>query len=289
MGKYVIMTDSSCDLSEEYIKEHGLDVLNLLYNMDGTIYGEDKTMDIKEFYAKMRNGSMPTTMAVNPEEVADAMRRHLEQGEDILYIAFSSGLSASCQNAVLGANDVRDDFPDRKIIVVDSLCASMGQGLFVHYALKRQAEGMSLEENAKWLEDHKLNICHQFTVDDLHHLHRGGRVSKATAILGTMINVKPVLHVDDEGKLVSLYNVRGRKKSLQALVTNMEKTIGGFENENEDIFISHGDCMDDVLYLEKLIEEKFGKKNFYVNYVGAVIGAHSGPGTMALFYLGNKR
>ena len=289
MGKYVIMTDSSCDLSEEYIKEHGLDVLNLLYNMDGTIYGEDKTMDIKEFYAKMRGGSMPTTMAVNPEDVANAMRRHLEQGKDILYIAFSSGLSASCQNAVLGANDVRDEFPDRKIIVVDSLCASMGQGLFVHYALKRQAEGMSLEENARWLEEHKLNICHQFTVDDLHHLHRGGRVSKATAILGTMINVKPVLHVDDEGKLISLYNVRGRKKSLQALVSNMEKTIGGFENENDDIFISHGDCMDDVLYLEKLIEEKFGKKNFYVNYVGAVIGAHSGPGTMALFYLGNKR
>ena len=289
MGKYVIMTDSSCDLSEEYIKEHGLDVLNLLYKMDGTIYGEDKTMDIKEFYAKMRGGSMPTTMAVNPEDVANAMRRHLEQGEDILYIAFSSGLSASCQNAVLGANDVRDEFPDRKIIVVDSLCASMGQGLFVHYALKRQAEGMSLEENVRWLEEHKLNICHQFTVDDLHHLHRGGRVSKATAILGTMINVKPVLHVDDEGKLISLYNVRGRKKSLQALVSNMEKTIGGFENENDDIFISHGDCMDDVLYLEKLIEEKFGKKNFYVNYVGAVIGAHSGPGTMALFYLGNKR
>ena len=289
MGKYVIMTDSSCDLSEEYIKEHGLDVLNLLYNMDGTIYGEDKTMDIKEFYAKMRGGSMPTTMAVNPEDVANAMRRHLEQGEDILYIAFSSGLSASCQNAVLGANDVRDEFPDRKIIVVDSLCASMGQGLFVHYALKRQAEGMSLEENVRWLEEHKLNICHQFTVDDLHHLHRGGRVSKATAILGTMINVKPVLHVDDEGKLISLYNVRGRKKSLQALVSNMEKTIGGFENENDDIFISHGDCMDDVLYLEKLIEEKFGKKNFYVNYVGAVIGAHSGPGPMALFYLGNKR
>ena len=289
MGKYVIMTDSSCDLSEEYIKEHGLDVLNLLYNMDGTIYGEDKTMDIKEFYAKMRGGSMPTTMAVNPEDVANAMRRHLEQGEDILYVAFSSGLSASCQNAVLGANDVRDEFPDRKIIVVDSLCASMGQGLFVHYALKRQAEGMSLEENVRWLEEHKRNICHQFTVDDLHHLHRGGRVSKATAILGTMINVKPVLHVDDEGKLISLYNVRGRKKSLQALVSNMEKTIGGFENENDDIFISHGDCMDDVLYLEKLIEEKFGKKNFYVNYVGAVIGAHSGPGTMALFYLGNKR
>ena len=289
MSEYVIMTDSSCDLPEEYIKEHDLDVLNLLYNMEGTIYGGEKTMDIKEFYAKMRAGSMPTTMAVNPEEVAEALRKRLKEGKDVLYIAFSSGLSASCQNAVLAAGDVREEFPDRKIVVVDSLCASMGQGLFVHYALKRRAEGMSLEENAKWLEDHKLNLCHQFTVDDLHHLHRGGRVSKATAILGTMINVKPVLHVDNEGKLVSLYNVRGRKKSIQALVNNMEKALAGFEKENDDIFISHGDCMDDVLYLEKLIEERFGPKNFYVNHVGAVIGAHSGPGTMALFHLGNKR
>ena len=289
MSEYVIMTDSSCDLPEDYIKEHGLDVLSLLYNLEGTIYGADNQLDIKDFYARMRAGSMPTTMAVNPEDVAAAMRKHLAEGKDVLYIAFSSGLSASCQNSIIAANDVKEEFPDRKVFVVDSLCASMGQGLFVHYALKKQAEGLSLEENVKWLEDHKLNICHQFTVDDLHHLHRGGRVSRTTAILGTLINVKPVLHVDNEGKLVSLYNVRGRKKAIQALMNNMEKTMGEFKDKNDDIFISHGDCMDDVLYLEKLIEERFGKKNFYCNYVGAVIGAHSGPGTLALFYLGSER
>lgn len=289
MSEYVIMTDSSCDLPKEYIEGHGLEVLSLFYNLDGTIYGGDNQLDIKEFYGKMRAGSMPTTMAANPEDIEAAMRRHLEAGKDILYIAFSSGLSASCQNAVLAGNDLREEFADRKIIVIDSLCASMGQGLFVHRALKLKAEGKSIEETAGWLEEHKLNICHQFTVDDLHHLHRGGRVSKTTAVLGTLINVKPVLHVDDEGKLVSLYNVRGRKKSLQALVNNMEKAIVGFEDDNEDIFISHGDCIEDAKYVAKLIEERFGPKNFYYSYVGAVIGAHSGPGTMALFHLGNKR
>ena len=289
MDKYVIMTDSACDLPEEYIKSHNLDVLNLMYNLEGTLYGGENQLEIKDFYNRMRAGSMPTTMAVNPEEVKTAMRRHLEQDEDVLYLAFSSGLSASCQNACLAAEDMREECPGRKITVIDSLCASMGQGLFVHRALKLQEQGKSMEETAEWLESHKLNICHQFTVDDLYHLHRGGRVSKTTAVLGTLINVKPVLHVDDEGKLVSLYNVRGRKKSLQALVTNMEKTIGGFEDDNEDIFISHGDCIEDAQYVAKLVEEKFGPKNFYYSYVSAVIGAHSGPGTMALFYLGNKR
>ena len=289
MSDYVIMTDSSCDLPKDYIVEHGLDVLDLFYNLDGVIYDGDNQMEIGEFYKKMREGSMPTTMAVNPEDVAAAMKKHLEEGKDILFIGFSSGLSASCQNERIAAEEMREVFPDRKIVVVDSLCASMGQGLLVHRALKLQAEGKSLEENEKWLEEHKLNLCHQFTVDDLHHLHRGGRVSKATAVLGTLINVKPVLHVDDEGKLVSLCNVRGRKKSIQALVANMEKTIGGFEDDNEDIFISHGDCLEDAKYLAKLIEEKFGPKNFTYSYVGAVIGSHSGPGTLALFYLGNKR
>ncbi len=289
MSEYVIMTDSASDLPEEYIKEHNLDVLNLFYNLEGTIYGGEHLLSIQDFYQKMRAGSMPTTMAVNPEDAGNAMRRHLEAGKDILYLAFSSGLSASYQNAVIAANDLKEEFPDRKIIVIDSLCASMGEGLFVHKALKLRDAGKSLEEAAKWLEDHKLNVCHQFTVDDLHHLHRGGRVSKTTAVLGTLINVKPVLHVDNEGKLVSLCNVRGRKKSLQALVSNMEKTIKGFEDENEDIFISHGDCLEDAKYVAELIEEKFGPKKFYISYVSAVIGAHSGPGTMALFYMGNKR
>ncbi len=289
MNDYVIMTDSSCDLPEEYIEEKKLDVLNLFYNLDGVIYGGDKKLPIGEFYDKMRNGSMPTTMAVNPEDASTAMKRHLEAGQDILFIGFSSGLSGSCQNEMLAAGEMREAYPDRKIVVVDSLCASMGQGLFVHYALKRQAEGMSLEENARWLEDHKLNLCHQFTVDDLNHLHRGGRVSKTAAVLGTLINVKPVLHVDNEGKLIPLRNVRGRKKSLQALVENMAQTITGFEEENEEIFISHGDCIEDARYVAKLVEERFGPKTFYFSYVGAVIGAHSGPGTVALFYLGCER
>lgn len=289
MSDYVIMTDSSCDLPEDYIKEKKLDVLNLFYNLDGEIYGGDKNLPIGEFYSRMRNGSMPTTMAVNPEEAAAAMKKHLDAGEDILFIGFSSGLSGSCQNEMMAAKELKEEYPGRRIVVVDSLCASMGQGLFVHYALKRQAEGMSLTENVKWLEEHKQNLCHQFTVDDLNHLHRGGRVSKATAVLGTIINVKPVLHVDKEGKLISLRNVRGRKKALQALVENMEQTIKGFEKENQDIFISHGDCIEDAKYVAKLVEEKFGPKNFYFSYVGAVIGAHSGPGTVALFYLGSER
>lgn len=289
MSEYVIMTDSSCDLPKEYIEEHNLDVLSLVYNLDGKLYDAENQLDIKDFYQKMRSGGMPTTMAVNPEDVAAAMRKHLEKDEDVLYIAFSSGLSASCQNAMLAANDLKEEFGDRKIIVVDSLCASMGQGLLVHRALKLKAAGKDIDEVAEWLETHKLNLCHQFTVDDLFHLHRGGRVSKTTAVLGTLINVKPVLHVDDEGKLISLYNVRGRKKSLQALVNNMEKAIAGYEDDNEDIFISHGDCIEDAQYVAKLIEERFGPKNFYYSYVGAVIGAHSGPGTMALFHFGNKR
>lgn len=289
MSDYVIMTDSSCDLPEEYNKEKNLDVLNLFYNLDGVVYGEDKKLPIGEFYDKMRNGSMPTTMAVNPEDVAAAMKKHLEEGLDILFIGFSSGLSGSCQNEMLAAGELAGAYPDRKIVVVDSLCASMGQGLFVHYALKRKAEGMSLMENVRWLEDHKLNLCHQFTVDDLNHLHRGGRVSKTAAVLGTLINVKPVLHVDNEGRLIPLRNVRGRKKSLQALVENMAQTIKGFEKENDEIFISHGDCIEDAKYVAKLVEERFGPKTFYFSHVGAVIGAHSGPGTVALFYLGCER
>ncbi|MCI8465773.1 MAG: DegV family protein [Lachnospiraceae bacterium] len=289
MSDYVIMTDSSCDLPEDYIKEKKLDVLNLFYNLDGVIYGGDKNLEIGEFYNRMRNGSMPTTMAVNPEDAATAMKKHLDAGKDILFIGFSSGLSGSCQNEMLAAKELKEEYPDRKIVVVDSLCASMGQGLFVHRALKLQESGTSLEENARWLEEHKLNICHQFTVDDLNHLHRGGRVSKTAAVLGTLINVKPVLHVDDEGKLIPLRNVRGRKKSLQALVENMSQTIQGFEKDNDEIFISHGDCLEDAKYVAKLIEEQFGPKKFYYSHVGAVIGAHSGPGTVALFYLGCKR
>lgn len=287
MTEYIILTDSACDLPEEYIKEHDLKTISLVYNLDGVLYGSENQLDIKAFYDKMREGCMPTTMAVNPQEASDAMKEYLDQGKDILYIAFSSGLSGSCQNAMLAAADLRESYPERKIYVVDSLCASMGQGLLVHKALMLKENGKTIDENRDWLEANKLHLCHQFTVNDLNHLHRGGRVSKTTAVLGTLINVKPVLHVNDEGKLISLSNVRGRKKSLQTLVANMEKTMGDYENE--EIFISHGDCIEDALYVQKLIEEKFGKKKFLFSYVSAVIGSHTGPGVLALFYMGDKR
>lgn len=287
MTEYIILTDSACDLPEEYVKEHDLKTIDLVYNLDGVLYGGENQLDIKAFYDKMREGCMPTTMAVNPQEAADAMREYLDQGKDVLYIAFSSGLSGSCQNAMLAAADLRESYPERKIYVVDSLCASMGQGLLVHKSIMLKEKGKTIDENRDWLEANKLHLCHQFTVNDLNHLHRGGRVSKTTAVLGTLINVKPVLHVNDEGKLISLSNVRGRKKSLQTLVANMEKTMGDYENE--EIFISHGDCIEDALYVQKLIEEKFGKKKFLFSYVSAVIGSHTGPGVLALFYMGDKR
>lgn len=232
---------------------------------------------------------MPTTSQVNPEEAKEELREFLEDGKDIIHIAFSSGLSGSYNSARIAAEELREEMPDRKITVIDSLCASLGEGLLVHKALQLKAQGMEYEELVKWLEDHKLNVVHNFTVDDLFHLYRGGRVSKAAAVLGTMIHLKPVLHVDSEGHLIPVAKVRGRKKSLAALVENMEKQIGSYRDKNDIVFISHGDCIEDADYVKSLIEEKFGIQAFLINPVGPTIGAHSGPGTLALFYMGDVR
>lgn len=242
-----------------------------------------------EFYNRMRNGSMPTTSQVNPEQARKAFTACLEQGRDVLYIAFSSGLSGTYNSGKLAAEELKEEgrFPERKLVVLDSLSASLGEGLLVHKAVQMKESGSSLEEVADWVEKHKLELCHNFTVDDLFHLHRGGRVSKATAILGTMINIKPILHVDDEGHLIAIGKVRGRKKSLTALVDRMGEQIQGFENPV--VFISHGDCLEDAKYVEKLVRERFGVENFIINHVGPTIGAHSGPGTIALFFMGNPR
>ncbi len=291
MNPYVIMTDTTADLPESYIREHELSILSLKYMMDGETYDREHPLQVEDFYIKMRAGSMPTTSQVNPEEARSTIYAHLEKGFDVLYIAFSSGLSGTYNSGKIAAQEIREDglFPERKIVVVDSLCASLGEGLLVHQAVKQKEAGKSLEEVADWLEKNKLHICHNFTVDDLFHLHRGGRVSKATAILGTMMNVKPVLHVDDEGHLTAIGKVRGRKKSVSALAERMAEQIKGYEDQNDIVFISHGDCIEDVEYLKKLIEEKFGIHEFLVNYVGPTIGAHSGPGTLALFFIGEPR
>lgn len=287
MKEFIITTDTTCDLPDEYIREHNLRVVPLYYSFNDVVYGDKNQLEPKDFYNKMRGGSMPTTMAVNPDTAREIFTDLLNQGYDILHIAFSSALSGSCSVSATSARDLCEEIPGANIKVIDSLCASLGEGLLVHKAVKMKEAGKSIEEVADWLEHNKLNLCHMFTVDDLHHLHRGGRVSKTTAIIGTLINVKPVLHVNNEGRLVPLNNVRGRKKSLIALVDHMEKRLSGFENDT--VFISHGDSLEDAEYVASLIKERFGIDNFIINYVCPTIGSHSGPGTIALFFMGNPR
>ncbi len=289
MNKYIITTDTTSDLPDDYLQQHNIKLLPLYYNFDGTVYGDKVFLEPKEFYDKMRKGAIPTTMAVNPEVAKNVFSTLLDEGYDVLHIAFSSALSGSCSVAATVARELTDERPGTKIIVIDSLSASLGEGLLVHKAVKLMEAGKTIEETAKWLEDNKLNLCHMFTVDDLHHLHRGGRVSKATAIIGTLINVKPVLHVDNEGHLVPLNNVRGRKKALLSLVDQMEESIKNYNGKNDTIFISHGDSYEDAEYVANQIKERFGIKEVLINFVSPTIGAHSGPGTIALFFMGNTR
>ena len=291
MAEYIISTDTSCDFPLEYVKQHQLPLVTLFYSIDG-VTGENgcPSSDVlKNFYDKMRAGSMTKTQQASIEDTEKVFREILKKGYDILHIAFSSGLSGTANAARLAAENMMEEFPGRKIIVIDSLCASLGQGLLVDYALKLQQQGKTMEETAKWLEDHIQNICHLFTVEDLKYLQRGGRISKTTALVGTMIGIKPVLHVDPEGKLVSISKVRGRKQSIQALVNKMEENIGKYRGEKQPIFISHGDCIEDANYLAELVKERFGYDEFLINDVGPTIGAHSGPGTLALFFMGETR
>lgn len=287
MRNYIISTDSTADLPESFIKEHGISVHPLYYTVDDIQYGGANEMPMEVFYQKMRDGSLITTSASNPDVISSIFTNQVKEGFDVLHLSFSSALSCSYNNACVMSREVMEDYPDSKIEVIDTLCASLGQGLLVYYAVKLKEEGKTLEEVAAWVEQHKLSICHQFTVDDLKYLWRGGRISKTVAILGTLINVKPVLHVDDEGRLVPLCNVRGRKKSIGALLDNMADQIGSMDNDI--VFISHGDCEDDAKLLADLIKERFGIDSFLINLVSPTIGAHSGPGTLALFHLGEHR
>lgn len=287
MSNYKITSDTTCDLPDSYLKENDIAIIPLYYNLNDVIYGEEINLTPHEFYDKMKEGSMPSTMACNPDTTERIFRKILESGYDILHIAFSSALSSSYNTAAVVGKELAEEFPDRKIIVIDSKAASMGEGLIVYNTVLNKNNGMSIEDNAKWVEDNLLNVCHLFTVNDLFHLHRGGRVSKATAIIGTMINVKPVLHVDDEGALVSLNNVRGRKKAINALADNMGKVIEGFNNDV--IMISHGDCYDEAFALGEQLKERYGVKEVIINYVCPTVGAHTGPGVIALFYMGKER
>lgn len=289
MKNFTIITDSTVDLPKEYIEENGLRIVYLSYIIGDETYTGDKQLPVKEFYDKMRKGIMPTTSQANPDTVKKILEEELQKNREILCLVFSSGLSGTYNSFRIAAEEVLEENKDCKIIVVDTLAASLGEGLLVHKAVELRKAGKSLEETAKWVEENKLNLVHAFTVDDLFHLHRGGRVSKATAIVGSMINIKPILHVDNEGHLIALSKSRGRKKSLHALVDYMEEKIGSYANQNDVIFISHGDCIEDANLVKEEVEKRFGIKKFLINEVGPTIGAHSGPGTVALFFLGENR
>ena len=289
MSEYVITTDNNSDLPEEYLKDHGVGCMYLSYSMDGKNYTHGNFLPEHEFYEAMRNGSMPTTAQVNPENAKALLEPYLKEGKDILHIAFSSALSGTYNSTRIAADELLEEYPDRKIIVVDSLSASLGQGLLVWLAQQKKELGQTLEDVADWVEKNKLKMVHLFTVDDLNHLYRGGRVSRTTAIVGSMLNIKPVLHVDNEGKLTAIGKVRGRKKALQELVKLMDEKIGSFGADCDTIFISHGDCEQDAQYVAAKVKEKYNIKNIIINQVGATIGAHSGPGTMALFFVGDVR
>ncbi|HHT97164.1 MAG TPA: DegV family protein [Clostridiales bacterium] len=289
MKKYIITTDSTSDLPSDYLKEHNIKIVPIYYSFNNLIYGDELKLEPQEFYSKMRNGDMPVTMAANPDTTHSIFENLLKEGYDILHIAFSSALSGSYSVAGIAARDLSEEYPDSKIIVIDSLCASLGEGFLVHKAVTLKEEGKCIDEVAKWIEENQLNICHMFTVNDLFHLQRGGRVSKAAAIIGTLINVKPVLHVNNEGQLILLNNIRGRKKSLVALVDEMEARLINYDLKNDMVFISHGDCIEDAEYVAKLVKERFGIEKTLINFIGPTIGAHSGPGTIALFFMGNKR
>ena len=284
---YRIITDTCCDFPQEMYAELNLSVVPLTLNFRDREYNTFSEEFIKELYAGMRAGECGSTAAVNPDGWAAAIESILAAGEDALVLAFSSGLSTTYQSAVIAANELLEKYPERKICVVDTLCASLGQGLFVWHACKMRDAGMTLEELTAWCEENKLNLCHWFTVDDLMFLKRGGRVSAATALVGTMLQIKPVMHVDNEGHLVKVSTARGRKASINALAAKMGET--GLPGANDTVFICHGDCWDDAKYLENLVKEKYGVKDVLTYYTGAVIGSHSGPGTLALFYLGNNR
>ena len=290
MSDFVILTDSSADLGVDMVRQLDVQVLPLSFSMGTQIYHnypDNREIDPHAFYQLLRQGQVATTSAINMAQYTDALEPLLQEGKDVLVLAFSSGLSTTYNSSRLAVEELQEKYPERKIYTVDTLCASLGQGLLVYLAAKERDAGKSIEQVRDWVEENKLHMCHQFTVDDLHFLKRGGRISATTAVVGSMLQIKPVLHVDNEGHLINIAKARGRQASLKALVDKMEKTA--IDPANQVVFISHGDCLEDAQTVEKMVKERFGVKEVYINYVGPVIGAHSGPGTLALFYVGSER
>lgn len=288
--EYTILTEVTCDLPQDYLTKHNITIIPMTYTLSGVEYGGDvETKDsIRLFYEKLRQGSMAKTSAVSPEQMRAAFAKELEAHRDILYVGFSSGLTSGFQNALLAKEALSQEYPEAQIVCVDSLCASLGHGLIVDYAVNCRDKGMTVSECGQALENIKLRVCHYFTVDDLNHLYRGGRVSKTAAVFGTMLGIKPVMHVDNEGHLIPHGKVRGRRQSLDALAASLGQKLPA-DYENPYVFISHGDCEEDAKYLASQVKAKYGLKCAVMNPIGPIIGTHSGPGTVALFFIGTNR
>lgn len=286
---FAILTDTTSDLPKSYIEEHNLHIMGFTYSLEGNEYVEMTPVSItpQEFYSKLKAGEISKTSQITPDIYEKQFRTLLDKGYDILYIGFSSGLSGSFQSANIAKKELADHYPGRQILLIDSRCASLGQGLLVDFAVKLKEQGKSLREVYGQTLTQVLRVCHYFTVDDLNHLYRGGRVSKIAAMMGTLLGIKPLLHVDNDGKLIAYGKVRGRKASLDALVDKVHEKGEGYQNDY--VFISHGDCLVDAKYVSEQIEKKFGIKSEIINFIGPVIGTHSGPGTVALFFMGKDR
>ena len=288
MSNYVIFTDSSCDLSAEMIEARGIYSASLSFRFDGDgkeYYNNE--MSISDFYNRMREGGVAKTAAVNSESFANGFEKILSEGKDILYIGFSSGLSTTYNSARIAAEHLKDSYPDRKILLVDTLAASAGIALLIDMVLAKKASGATIEEAAQYAEDMKLKICHWFTVDNLEYLKRGGRISPTAAFFGNMLGIKPVLHVDNEGHLVNVDKVRGRRTSIMALADKYGQLCD--DEGDKKVYISHADCLSEAEELGKIIKEKYGAETALITNVGTVIGAHAGPGTIALFFVGKER
>ncbi len=290
MRDFVITADSNSDLPESYIRDKKIGIIPHYYDLEGITYGDEINLTPKQFYDKMRSGLMPTTMASNPDIIRKTFKHYVDQELDVLHISFSSALSGGCSNVSTGALEFCEENPGAKIIVFDTLSASMGEGMFVMKAVQMKEEGKSIDEITDWLEEHRQEFCIFFTVDDLGHLHRGGRISKTSAIIGSIVNIKPILYLSPEGKLEALSTARGRKKSLATICSKMLDTMGKYKDRTDDIIcIAHGDAYEDAKYLADLVQEQLPHKKILLNYVSPSVGSHSGPGAIGLCFMGDKR
>lgn len=290
MREFEIVTDSSGDLSNELVQQLGVEVVPLAFRMEDKTYydyPDHRDMSPEEFYRNLGDGVVVTTNAVNVGQAIETIEPLLQAGKDALVLGFSSGLSTTYNSLKIACDDLTEKYPERKLYVVDTLCASLGQGMMVYLAGQMREQGKSIEEVCAWVEDNKLRLCHWYTVDDLMYLKRGGRVSAATAVVGTMLHIKPVMHMDNEGKLVNVSKARGRKAALDALVQKVGDSAT--DPASQTMFISHSACLADAQYVADRIKELYGAKEINLNDIGPVIGAHTGPGCVALFFLGSQR